>query len=61
MDQIIIDITDIPAAKLGDTATVISNDPAAPNSADHIAQLTNTINYEITTGFGNRLERILVA
>jgi alanine racemase len=60
MDQIIIDVTDIPA-KLGDIATAISNDPAAPNSADHIAQMTGTIGYEITTGFGSRLERIIVA
>lgn len=59
MDQIILDVTDIDA-HLGDDVIVMSDDPAAPNSMDHIAQTTGTIGYEIATGLGARLKRIVV-
>ena len=60
MDQIIIDITEIPAATVGDQVIVISHDPAQPNSVDRIAQTCGTIGYEVATGMGARLERVLV-
>jgi len=59
MDQIIIDVTNT-AAAVGDTVTVISNDPAAPNCVDAIATACDTIGYEIATGFGFRLNRLWV-
>lgn len=60
MDQIIVDVTDIPAAAVGDDVTIISNDPAQPNCTDRIAQTCGTIGYEIATGFGSRLQRVVV-
>ena len=60
MDQTIIDISDVPSAGLADEVTVISADPAAPNSVDRIAQDVGTIGYEIATGWGARLVRIVV-
>ena len=60
MDQIIIDVTDIPAAAPGDEVVVFSNDPAAPNSIDQVAKACGTIGYEIATGLGARLARRVV-
>lgn len=60
MDQIIVDVTDVPAAAVGDEVVVISNDPAAPNGMDAIATATGTIGYEIATGLGRRLHRRMV-
>jgi alanine racemase len=56
MDQLIVDVTSTHAT-LGDSATVISDQPDAPNSVESIARHCNTISYEITTGFGSRLAR----
>ncbi len=64
MDQIILDITDLPSAKIGDTVTVISNNPDKPNSLDQMAHSIGTIGYELAThlsaGGGNRLNRVIV-
>ncbi len=60
MDQTIIDITDVPAAKLGDPVEIISNNPADPHSVENLARLAETIPYEITTRLGHRVRRKLV-
>ncbi len=48
MDQIIIDITDIPDVKVGDEVEIISNNRFASNSVENLARLADTISYEIT-------------
>jgi len=63
MDQVILDLTDIPIAaqpKIGDKLTLISWDPSKPNSIDKIADTTHTIGYEIATHLGPRLTRTIV-
>ncbi len=62
MDQIVVDVTDLPADSVqnGRQVTVISNDPAAPNCIDAIAAACGTIGYEIATGLGQRLARRVV-
>ena len=57
MDQTIIDVTGI-SAKDGDTVTIIGNHPDC--SADTLAKLNNTINYEITCAISSRIPRIYV-
>jgi len=59
MDQVMIDLTDVPAATIGDEVEIISNDPANPHSAENLARLCNTITYEIITRLGNRARRVL--
>ncbi len=59
MDQITLDVTDVPA-KVGDRVTVISADPAAANCVDRLAVAVGTIGYELATHFGSRLSRIIV-
>ncbi|MCL2646579.1 MAG: alanine racemase [Phycisphaerales bacterium] len=61
MDQIIIDITHLPDTQIGDDVTVITWDPTKPNCIDRIAAATETIGYEIATGLGPRLRRVVVS
>jgi len=60
MDQVIIDLTDVPDAAVGDEVEIVSDDPAAPHSVESLARLAGTIPYEITSRLGRRAERILV-
>ncbi|HHH76698.1 MAG TPA: alanine racemase, partial [Phycisphaerae bacterium] len=60
MDQIIIDLTDIPSAAVGDKVELISPNPAAPNSVENLAIIENTIPYEIICRLGQRPRRTLV-
>ncbi len=59
MGQVIIDLTDVPGAAVGDEVEIISNDPANPHSAEDLARLCDTIPYEITCRPGNRARRVL--
>jgi len=59
MDQVIIDLTDVPDATIGDEVEIISNDQANPHSAENLARLCSTITYEIITRLGNRARRVL--
>lgn len=58
MDQLMVDVTDIPEAKTGDAAVVYGADAA--DSAAHIADMTGTINYEILCNIGRRVPRVYV-
>jgi len=60
MDQIIVDLTDVPGAGIGVEAEIISADPSAPHSVENIARLVGTISYEITCSLGRRIRRVLV-
>ncbi len=55
MDQMCVDITDIPEAKMGDEVIILGKEL----SADVIATLCNTINYEIVCGISKRVPRII--
>ncbi len=60
MDQIIIDLTDIPDAEVGDEVEIISPRPDAPNSVESLARLAGTIPYEVTCRLGPRITRTAV-
>ncbi len=60
MDQIIIDLTDVPDARIGDDVEIISPDPDAPHSVENLARQGGTIPYEITVRLGTRVRRYLV-
>ena len=59
MDQIIIDLTDVPDAAVGDEVEIISADPTAANSVESLACLAETIPYEVTCRLGRRVRRVL--
>ncbi|MDZ8120442.1 alanine racemase [Pontiella agarivorans] len=60
MDQMTVDVTDIPNVQVGDEVEVISSDPAAPNSVENLARLAGTIPYEITCHIGHSMRHELV-
>ena len=60
MDQVIVELTDVPEAAIGDWVEIISDDPAASHSAENLARLAGTIPYEILSGLGQRrINRVL--
>lgn len=60
MDQMTVDVTDIPGVQVGDRVEVISSDPLAPNGIENLAVLAGTIPYEITCHLGHNIHHVLV-
>lgn len=58
MDQLMIDVTDIPKIKQGDTVTLIGEEKEI--AVEQIARKAETITNEIFSRLGDRLERIEV-
>jgi len=58
MDQTVIDLTDVPDAKVGDPVEIVSPNADAPNSVENLARLADTILQEITCGIGARVRRV---
>lgn len=58
MDQFMVDVTDIPEAEAGDTATIFGTDGKETISVDEIAKKANTINYEIICNINSRVTRV---
>jgi alanine racemase len=59
MDQLILDITDVPAVQLGQKVIVLDNDHDSPCSAYALADLADTICYEILTFIHAHVNRIV--
>jgi alanine racemase len=57
MDQIIIDLTDIPLASIGTLAEIISDDPDAPNAMHRLAELAQSHPYEMLCRISTRIPR----
>jgi len=49
MGMIVVDVTQIPNVKVGDVVTLIGKDGRSEVTADELADLAGTINYEIVT------------
>jgi alanine racemase len=60
MDFIVVDITDISGVKLEEEVTLLGNERDDKISADHLASLAGTINYEILTRISPHVPRIVV-
>jgi alanine racemase len=58
MDQCMVDLTDVPGVKAGDTAILMGRDGDKRITPEEIAAKTGTINYEVICGFGLRLRKI---
>ncbi len=57
MDYTCVDVTDVPGASVGDTVTLMGADGDASLPATELAQLADTIPYEILCGIGRRVKR----
>lgn len=60
MDQFMVDITDIPDVAIGDEVVLIGRQGDEIITADDLAELCDTISYEILTSIGPRVPRIYV-
>ncbi|HOE65242.1 MAG TPA: alanine racemase [Candidatus Hydrogenedentes bacterium] len=60
MDQILVDVTDVAGAAIGDVATLIGQDGDQMITAAELARLAQTIPYEILAGIGSRAQRVYV-
>ncbi len=58
MDQMVVDVTDIADAKVGDTVTLFGRDGNDEISIDDIAARLETINYELVCIIGKRVTRV---
>lgn len=58
MDQMTVDVTDIPQVKAGDEAVLIGRSGKLEIHAEDLAQWTGTISNEIVSRLGERLERV---
>ncbi|MBE6844879.1 MAG: alanine racemase [Ruminococcus sp.] len=60
MDQLMLDVTDVPDVKEGDIVTLIGRDGDEEITADELAALYGTIGYEVVCGISKRVPRIYV-
>jgi alanine racemase len=58
MDQLMLDVTEIPQACEGEAVTVFGSDQGETLSVDEVAHLNGTINYEMVCLVGKRVPRI---
>jgi len=58
MDQFMVDVTNIPASKVGDEVVLIGKQGNEEIKATELADLIGTINYEITCGVSKRVPRV---
>lgn len=60
MNMFMIDLSNTPDARVGDTVEVIGANPNAPNSIEAIARLCDTISYEALLNLSETTRRVLV-
>lgn len=58
MDQLMLDVTDIPGAAAGDEVTVFGRDGREFLPVDELADQLGTINYELVCGVSKRVPRV---
>ena len=58
MDQMMVDVTEIPLVRQGDTVTLIGVDGDEEISMDDFSKLSMRINYESVCDIGKRVPRI---
>jgi alanine racemase len=58
MDLTLIDVTDVPGASLDDRVTLLGSEEELSITAEEVAEIAETISYEITCGISSRVPRI---
>ena len=58
MDQMMVDVTDIPGVQAGDTVTLIGTDGDETISMEDIAAAAGSFNYEFACGISRRVPRV---
>ena len=60
MDQMMVDVTDIPDVEEGDTVTLIGKDGGEQITVEELAERSGGFHYEIICGIGMRVPRVYV-
>lgn len=60
MDQFMVDVTEIPEAKVGDIATLVGTDGAETITMEEIGARSGRFNYETACCLGKRIPRVYV-
>ena len=60
MDQMMVDVTDIDDIKIGDEVILFGTDGNNTITIESVADLMNTINYEIVCTVGKRVPRVYI-
>lgn len=60
MDQLMIDVSEVPQAESGDIVTLIGRDGDDIITADELASIYGTIGYEVVCGISKRVPRIYI-
>ena len=60
MDQLMADVTALDQVRVGDTVTLIGRDGEEEITADELAALEGSINYEVVCGLSKRVPRVHV-
>jgi alanine racemase len=58
MNLIVIDVTDVKGAKIGDVVTIIGKDGKSEITADDWAEWSQTINYEVVARLNSAITRV---
>lgn len=58
MDQFMVQLDDVPDAKIGDEVVLLGKQGDAVISAEEVGSAWGTINYEVVCGLANRLQRV---
>lgn len=58
MDQILVDVSQVPGCALGDEAVLLGRQGSERISSQEMAAWADTINYEIMTGISKRVPRV---
>ena len=58
MDQMMVDVTDIPGVQAGDTVTLVGTDGDETISMEDIAAAAGSFNYEFACGISRRVPRV---
>ncbi len=59
MDQLMLDVSEIPEARAGDRVTVVGKDGDLAVTFDDLARWIGTINYEVVCGISKRIPRLV--
>ena len=58
MDQMMVDVSDVPGVQIGDEAVLLGRQGNEQITADELAERADTISYEILLSIGDRVPRI---
>ena len=61
MDQFMVDVTDIPEARILDEVTLIGKDGDERITLEELGTLSGRFNYEFACDLGNRIPRLYYA